>query len=280
MWDEAFDFVIGLNELENKTRLRLEVWDWDSDGKREYMGNMSLDVKRVIGQILLLAGQASRVLKRVDELEETSSGRLHVELEFYSVKDDGEKVAAAVTAQAKQEVAMETAAKKRAGGKTKASDAKAQLADKKQEMMANMSSRIADAADAADAAIAKDASDADVKAAAKDDEKAATKDDDDADADADADAEARAAELAALYEDDAPDAPAGGGCFGGCFGGGPKKSSRANAKPPPSPGAKHLPRVEPASPLTTESPSARMGEIEEAPEEREDAATAQPAKEK
>jgi hypothetical protein len=38
--------------------------------------------------------------------------------------------------------------------------------------------------------------------------------------------------------------------------------------------------VEPASPLTTESPSARMGEIEEAPEEREDAAPAQPAKEK
>ena len=59
---------------------------------------------------------------------------------------------AAVTAQAKQEVAMETAAKRRAGGKTKAGDAKSQLADKKQEMMANMSSRIADAADAADAA--------------------------------------------------------------------------------------------------------------------------------
>jgi hypothetical protein len=38
--------------------------------------------------------------------------------------------------------------------------------------------------------------------------------------------------------------------------------------------------VEPASPLTTKSPSARMGEIEEAPEEREDAAPAQPAKEK
>ena len=280
VWDEEFDFVIGMAELENKTRLRLEVWDWDSDGKREYMGNMSLDVKRVIGQILLLAGQASRVLKRVDELEETSSGRLHVELEFYSVKDDGDKVAAAVTAQAKQEVAMETAAKRRAGGKTKAGDAKSQLADKKQEMMANMSSRIADAADAADAAIAKDASDADdkKKAAAKDDEKAATKD---ADADdADDDDAARAAELAALYEDDAPDAPAGGGCFGGCFGGGPKKSSRANAKPPPSPGAKHLPRVEPASPLTTKSPSARMGEIEEAPKEREDAAPAQPAKEK
>ena len=72
VWDEEFDFVIGMAELENKTRLRLEVWDWDSDGKREYMGNMSLDVKRVIGQILLLAGQASRVLKRVDELEETS----------------------------------------------------------------------------------------------------------------------------------------------------------------------------------------------------------------
>ena len=64
VWDEEFDFVVGMAELENKTRLRLEVWDWDYDGKREYMGVMSLDVKRVIGQILLLAGQARYGLAR------------------------------------------------------------------------------------------------------------------------------------------------------------------------------------------------------------------------
>ena len=261
VWDEEFDFVVGMAELQNKTRLRLEVWDWDSDGKREYMGNMSLDVKRVIGQILLLAGQASRVLKRVDELEETSSGRLHVELEFYSVKSESEKVAAAVTAQAKQEVAMETAAKRRAG-KAKAGDAKSDVADKKQEMMANMSSRVSDAADAKGRETEEE----------RDDEHVSDADD----RVSDADAEARAAELAALYDDDAPEPPPAGGCFGGCFGGGPKKasssgSSRANASAPPPPRseATHLPRVELASPLpTSESPSAQTGETEEAPETR------------
>ena len=274
VWDEEFDFVIGMAELENKTRLRLEVWDWDSDGKREYMGNMSLDVKRVIGQILLLAGQASRVLKRVDELEETSSGRLHVELEFYSVKNDGDKVAAAVTAQAKQEVALETAAKRRAGGKAaKAGDAKLDVADKKRNMMANMSSRIADAADAADAAIA-------IKG---------KEDDAETEAETDADAEASgtyASDLAALYDDDAPETPPAGGCFGGCFGGGPRSkkassssssSSRANTEAPPgNSGAKRLPRVEPASSLNAEAPPTRTGEIEE--EEARDVAPAEPAK--
>ena len=266
VWDEEFDFVIGMAELENKTRLRLEVWDWDSDGKREYMGNMSLDVKRVIGQILLLAGQASRVLKRVDELEETSSGRLHVELEFYSVKNDGDKVAAAVTAQAKQEVALETAAKRRAGGKAaKTGDAKLDVADKKRDMMANMSSPIAEEKE--DNAEAETETDADAKEAS----------------------DKYASDLAALYDDDAPDAPPAGGCFGGCFGGGPKpkkassssssSSSRANTKseaPPGNSGAKRLPQVEPASPLNAEAPRARTGEIEE--EEARDAAPAEPAK--
>ena len=267
VWDEEFDFVIGMAELENKTRLRLEVWDWDSDGKREYMGNMSLDVKRVIGQILLLAGQASRVLKRVDELEETSSGRLHVELEFYSVKNDGDKVAAAVTAQAKQEVALETAAKRRAGGKAaKTGDAKLDVADKKRDMMANMSSPIAE-----------------------------EKEEDNAEAETETDADAKeasdkyASDLAALYDDDAPEAPPAGGCFGGCFGGGPRgpkkasssssSSSRANTKseaPPGNSGAKRLPQVEPASPLNAEAAPARTGEIEE--EEARDAAPAEPAK--
>lgn len=265
VWYEEFDFVIGMAELQNKTRLRLEVWDWDSDGKREYMGNMSLDVKRVIGQILLLAGQASRVLKRVDELEETSSGRLHVELEFYSVKDEREKVNAAVTAQAKQEVAMETAVKRRSG-KTDAGDTKSDVADKKRGMMANMSSRMEDAADTADAEISA-AIPADASAA-----KGREKDDDGVlDGVPDAEATARAAELAALYDDDAPEPPPAGGCFGGCFGGGPKRasgSSRANdVKPPPKAGgAKRLPRVEPASSPRTEPPSARTGETEEAPE--------------
>ena len=266
VWYEEFDFVIGMAELQNKTRLRLEVWDWDSDGKREYMGNMSLDVKRVIGQILLLAGQASRVLKRVDELEETSSGRLHVELEFYSVKNDGDKVAAAVTAQAKQEVALETAAKRRAGGKAaKTGDAKLDVADKKRDMMANMSSPIAEEKE--DNAEAETETDADAKEAS----------------------DKYASDLAALYDDDAPDAPPAGGCFGGCFGGGPKpkkassssssSSSRANTKseaPPGNSGAKRLPQVEPASPLNAEAPRARTGEIEE--EEARDAAPAEPAK--
>ena len=267
VWDEEFDFVIGMAELENKTRLRLEVWDWDSDGKREYMGNMSLDVKRVIGQILLLAGQASRVLKRVDELEETSSGRLHVELEFYSVKSESEKVAAAVTAQAKQEVALETAAKRRAGGKAaKTGDAKLDVADKKRDMMANMSSPIAEEKE--DNAEAETETDADAKEAS----------------------DKYASDLAALYDDDAPEAPPAGGCFGGCFGGGPRgpkkassssssSSSRANTKseaPPGNSGAKRLPQVEPASPLNAEAAPARTGEIEE--EEARDAAPAEPAK--
>lgn len=54
----------------------------------------------------------------MDELEETSSGRLHVELEFYSVRNEGDKkkVNAAIDAQAAQEVAMESAMKQRSGG--------------------------------------------------------------------------------------------------------------------------------------------------------------------
>ena len=254
VWDEEFDFVIGMAELENKTRLRLEVWDWDSDGKREYMGNMSLDVKRVIE--VLLAGQASRVLKRVDELEETSSGRLRVE-RVYSVKNDGDKVAAAVTAQAKQEVALETAAKRRAGGKAaKTGDAKLDVADKKRDMMANMSSPIAEEKE--DNAEAETETDADAKEAS----------------------DKYASDLAALYDDDAPDAPPAGGCFGGCLGRAQAEEgfffAREHKKRPRlEPGAKRLPQVEPASPLNAEAPRARTGEIEE---EKADAAPAEPAK--
>lgn len=260
VWDEEFDFVIGMAELENKTRLRLEVWDWDSDGKREYMGVMSLDVKRVIGQILLLAGQASRVLKRVDELEETSSGRLHVELEFYSVKNEGDvkKVTAAVNAQAAQEVALENQMKKKNGKTTNGT--KANVQDRKQEMMANMSSKVSAAADAAEAAVAEEVSS---KVPSKDSspkqkEQASVEKDSIVQGAHAAPASVREtqgietfqtaanlSDLAALYDDDAPDSPTSGGCFGGCFGGGKSKSKKSL----PPPGANALSKVEPASPV-------------------------------
>lgn len=258
VWDEEFDFVVGMAELENKTRLRLEVWDWDYDGKREYMGVMSLDVKRVIGQILLLAGQASRVLKRVDELEETSSGRLHVELEFYSVRNEGDKkkVNAAIDAQAAQEVAMESAMKQRSGGGGKNGSVKTKtnsVAGRKREMMKNMSRAI----DAAEAAAAKgegkelsqergvnsSLTDAPVSETEETSPKSNA-----------TETAAKFHDLAQLYRDDAPAAPVG--CIRGCFGGGgsfsssSKKKKNVNVKPNPTPGSNSLPKVEPpASPL-------------------------------
>ena len=110
------------------------MWDWDRDGKREFMGHVTLDVKRVIGQIMLLAGQASRVLKLEEELEETASGRLHMEIEFYSVADNAAKVNEAIEARAEAEVALEHAAKN-----DESTPSKNEVRDRKMEMMASMS---------------------------------------------------------------------------------------------------------------------------------------------
>ena len=75
MWDEEFDFVVGAYELESGQKIRMEVWDWDANGKREFMGSVrSFDTKKVIARVLLMAGQASKVLKYTEELEETSGG--------------------------------------------------------------------------------------------------------------------------------------------------------------------------------------------------------------
>ena len=91
VWDEEYDFIVGQNELEQNQLLRCEVWDRDPYGYKEWMGVVGFDVKRIIGELLLLGG-AGAVVKRVEELQETSSGRLHVQFEFFSVKENTDKV--------------------------------------------------------------------------------------------------------------------------------------------------------------------------------------------
>ena len=99
VWDEEFDFVVGAYELESGQKIRMEVWDWDANGKREFMGSVSFDTKKVIARVLLMAGQASKVLKYTEELEETSAGRLHVEMEFHSIQKNRKAVESAVEAE-------------------------------------------------------------------------------------------------------------------------------------------------------------------------------------
>ena len=224
VWDEHYDFVAGVAELENNQKLRAEVWDWDRDGKREFMGHVTLDVKRVIGQIMLLAGQASRVLKLEEELEETASGRLHMEIEFYSVADNAAKVNEAIEARAEAEVALEHAAKN-----DESTPSKNEVRDRKMEMMASMSpSRNAPAEHLASGG--EDAQDspgpggtpisismrrsAPLSPAVEN-------------------AAAEIADLAAMLQKDAPESPeGGGGCFGGCFGGSAKKKPGRNRRRP------------------------------------------------
>jgi len=253
VWDEHYDFVVGVAELENNQKLRAEVWDWDRDGKREFMGHVTLDVKRVIGQIMLLAGQASRVLKLEEELEETSSGRLHMEIEFYSVADNAAKVNEAIEARAEAEVALEHAAKN-----DESTPSKNEVRDRKMEMMASMSrSRNAPAEHLANGG--EDAQDspgpggtpisismrrsAPLSPAVEN-------------------AAAEIADLAAMLQKDAPESPeGGGGCFGGCFGGSAKKKTRA--KPPPPAGADSLPAIEAASPSPRASTPRVVGDGEQ-----------------
>jgi hypothetical protein len=191
----------------------------------------------------------------VDELEETSSGRLHVELEFFSVTDDMEKVSAAVAAQARQEVALENATKRRAGGKPSgAGKTKSDVADRKQEIMANvtLTTSTGEAGAVADAPFREDnESRAHAKPSSRI-ENGQTEKNLRADVSPD---------LAALYDEDAPDSPRHGGCFGGCFGGGPASKPKKTLPPP---GADALPEVEAATPVSRMSPSRRMSEIEEA----------------
>ena len=84
VWDEEFDFIIGKPELENNLKLRCECWDLDSYGKRDYMGMCSFDTKRIIAQLLIKGGTGQNI-KVTEELQETPSGRLHVQFEFFSV---------------------------------------------------------------------------------------------------------------------------------------------------------------------------------------------------
>ena len=78
------------------------------------MGVASFDVKRIIGELLLLGGTGA-VLKRVEELQETSSGRLHLEFEFFSVSENTEKVQSVVENIAAAEVNEKKQAKEKQG---------------------------------------------------------------------------------------------------------------------------------------------------------------------
>lgn len=251
VWDEHFDFVVGVSELENNQKLRMEVWDWDRDGKREFMGQVTLDVKRVIGQIMLLAGQASRVLKRVDELEETSSGRLHVEIEFYSVAENSAKVDEAIEAQAEAEVALEHATKNDGSAPTEDD-----IRDRKREMLAGMSStrnkRLALADHLASRGEdSQGSTNTPVTPTGTSRRRSAPL------SPKVEDAAAEIADLAAMLQEDAPESPKGGGCFGGCFGGGAKKKNQA--KPLPPAGADSLPAIEAASP-SPRAPTPRVAD--------------------
>ena len=132
VWDEHYDFVVGVAELENNQK---PARRWGLGPRRQARVHGSRDPGRqgVIGQIMLLAGQASRVLKLEEELEErpadASTWRLNS-----TRADNAAKVNEAIEARAEAEVALEHAAKN-----DESTPSKNEVRDRKMEMMASMS---------------------------------------------------------------------------------------------------------------------------------------------
>ena len=111
------------------------------------MGVVSFDVKRIIGELLLLGGTGA-VLKRVEELQETSSGRLHLEFEFFSVSENTEKVESVVKNIAAAEVEEKIQAQKEAPHAQKsktglqlASTTKEEVEDRTKKLVAGLTTK-------------------------------------------------------------------------------------------------------------------------------------------
>ena len=90
VWDETFDFIVGVEDVVDSRTIECEVWDRDSYGVREYMGKVRVDLCALLLRVKDLppaAGQAyTKTLKINEEIAEAASGRLEMEFQFYPAK--------------------------------------------------------------------------------------------------------------------------------------------------------------------------------------------------
>ena len=139
VWDEDYDFIVNHSMLELDQNLRCEVWDLDANGYKEYMGVAYFNIKEIIGELILIGGPGA-VLKRVEELQETPSGRLHVEFTFSSVSENMDRVEKVVEHLAEEEVSESIANGFKPGGyrRLDAMTKKLRARDRAKELMAGM----------------------------------------------------------------------------------------------------------------------------------------------
>ena len=90
VWDETFDFIVGVDDVYDSRTIECEVWDRDPYGVREYMGKVRVDLCALLLRVKDLppaAGQAyTKTLKINEEITEAASGRLEMEFQFYPAK--------------------------------------------------------------------------------------------------------------------------------------------------------------------------------------------------
>ena len=90
VWDETFDFIVGVDDVVDSRTIECEVWDRDPYGVREYMGKVRVDLCALLLRVKDLppaAGQAyTKTLKINEEITEAASGRLEMEFQFYPAK--------------------------------------------------------------------------------------------------------------------------------------------------------------------------------------------------
>ncbi len=90
VWDETFDFIVGVDDVYDSRTIECQVWDRDPYGIREYMGKVRIDLNALLLRVKDLppaAGQAyTKTLKINEEITEAASGRLEMEFQFYPAK--------------------------------------------------------------------------------------------------------------------------------------------------------------------------------------------------
>ena len=90
VWDETFDFIVGVDDVYDSRTIECQVWDRDPYGVREYMGKVRVDLNALLLRVKDLppaAGQAyTKTLKINEEITEAASGRLEMEFQFYPAK--------------------------------------------------------------------------------------------------------------------------------------------------------------------------------------------------
>ena len=70
VWDETFDFIVGVDDVYDSRTIECEVWDRDPYGVREYMGKVRVDLIALLLRIKDLppaAGQAYTKTLKINE---------------------------------------------------------------------------------------------------------------------------------------------------------------------------------------------------------------------